>query len=429
MYQRIRGLIQGERFWMVVASLALRGQAFLVGLWITRLYGPAGLGLYAATLNVAASLVTPLTGIIQNNAGWMSAVSERKGSRSQLIRIHVPWLLGGGMLALMGVLALASSSGLPLPGEPGGGWVLLAAASVVFYQLFNALGQGLLQGVGGFIRPAQASVALTLVLTLASWPAIRYMGVPGAYVVLAFGSLLLPALALALYLRAQPVVDSGAISRPEAPSPSVSLLLRRWWSSWPTAMSALVSSVVTWLCLVYLVHRAHGAEGIGWVSLGVQWGTLMLLPVTSWGGLTMKRVMNAVDRRERTGLLGVITKLAVYNGVVTLVLALAVVGASGLLGWLYRLPTLPLAELLLLTAAYAVLGSINNVFERLFFCMHEQRSWMWLTSLGAVVQVAVTWWWIDASYLAVAAGLAVGACLTAVGGGVWLARLAKERFA
>lgn len=423
MYQRLRSLIRGERFWMVLASLALRGQAFLVGLLITRLYGPEGLGLYAATLNVAASLVTPLTSLVQNNAAWLSARSSTAAARRRLIEIHLPWLLAGGLLSLAGVLGLAQASGLPLPWLPGGGWVLLAAASVIFYQLFNALGQGLLQGVGRFLGPAQASVALTLILTVMSWPAIVYGGVHGAYLILAIGSIALPCIALAIYLiGSERVDDRGVSGRPSETVLSVSLLLQRWRVSWPSVVAALISSAVTWLCLVYLVHRSHGSVGVGWVSLGVQWGTLMLLPVTSWGGLTMKRILDSVSDRSGVGLRAVVARLVIQNGGVTLGLAALVVLASGALGWLYRLPAGDLAAILMLTAVYAVLGSLNNVLERLYFCVHEQRAWMWLTSLGAVAQVLVTAMLIEHSYLAVAGGLAAGALSTLLAAWLWFWR-------
>ncbi|MGE5452602.1 MAG: hypothetical protein ACM3VZ_12275 [Acidobacteriota bacterium] len=73
MLTRVKALARGDRFWMVLSSLASRGSAFLVGMMITRMQGPAALGIYSATLNVAASLSSPFTSALQNNAALLSA--------------------------------------------------------------------------------------------------------------------------------------------------------------------------------------------------------------------------------------------------------------------------------------------------------------------------------------------------------------------
>ena len=286
----------------------------------------------------------------------------------------------------------------------------MAAICVLFYQLVNALGQGLLQGVGGFVRPSQGLLWLTLLITVGAVPLISTMGLAGAYGVLTLNSLLPPLLLLWMYCRPQDV--PGVNARQAGEPLSLSLLTRMHVSSWPSVAGACVGAVVTWFCLVFLVNRSHGADGLGWVSLGVQWGTLMLLPVSSWGGVTMKRLIDAVDSRNGVTLGLTVRRQLVQNALVTTLLAGAIVLASPWIAALYKLPAAGLGTLLAVTSAYAVLGAMNNVYERLFFCLNRQGWWMVLTVVSAAVQSVVTGVLIEHSYLGVAAGLGAGAlCL------------------
>lgn len=410
MLTRVRALAKGDRFWIVLSSLASRGSAFLVGMMITRMQGPAALGVYSATLNVAASLTSPFTSALQNNAALLSAPHSSVSGRRLLLALHLPALLVLMLLGGLGFVALAPRSGLPQPWSEHGGLVMLAAMCVLFYQLVNALGQGLLQGVGGFVRPSQGLLWLTLLITVCAVPMISSMGLAGAYGVLTLNSLLPPLLLLWMYWRPK---DVPGVNARQADEPlSLSLLTRMHGASWPSVLGACVGAVVTWFCLVFLVNRSHGADGLGWVSLGVQWGTLMLLPVSSWGGVTMKRLIDAMDSHNAVTLGLTVRRQLVQNALVTVLLAGAIVLASPWIAALYKLPAPGLGTLLAVTSGYAVLGAMNNVYERLFFCLNRQGWWMVLTVVSAVVQSLVTGVLIERSYLGVAFGLGAGAlCL------------------
>lgn len=410
MLTRVRALAKGDRFWIVLSSLASRGSAFLVGMMITRMQGPAALGVYSATLNVAASLTSPFTSALQNNAALLSAPHSSLSGRRLLLVLHFPVLLVLILLGGLGFVALAPRSGLPQPWDAQGGLVMLAAICVLFYQLTNALGQGLLQGVGGFVRPSQGLLWLTLLITACAVPMIFNMGLVGAYGVLTLNSLLPPLLLLWMYVR--PIDEPGANARQPVEPLSLSLLTRMHRGSWPSVLGACVGAVVTWFCLVFLVNRSHGADGLGWVSLGVQWGTLMLLPVSSWGGVTMKRLIDAVDSHDAANLSLTVRRQVVQNAVMTTLLAGGIVLVSPWIAALYRLPAAGFGTLLAVTSGYAVLGAMNNVYERLFFCLNRQGWWMVLTVVSAVVQSVVTAVLIRHSYLGVAFGLGAGAlCL------------------
>lgn len=417
MLTRVRALAKGDRFWIVLSSLASRGSAFLVGMMITRMQGPAALGVYSATLNVAASLTSPFTSALQNNAALLSAPHSSVNGRRLLLALHLPMLLVLMLLGGLGFVALAPRSGLPQPWGEHGGLVMLAAICVLFYQLTNALGQGLLQGVGGFVRPSQGLLWLTLLITVCAVPMISSMGLAGAYGVLTLNSLLPPLLLLWMYVR--PKELTGANARHAVEPLSLSLLTRMHGGSWPSVLGACVGAAVSWLCLVFLVNRSHGADGLGWVSLGVQWGTLMLLPVSSWGGVTMKRLIDAVDSRNAVTLGQAVRRQLVQNALVTVLLACAIVLLSPWIAALYKLPAAGLGTLLAVTSGYAVLGAMNNVYERLFFCLNRQGWWMVLTVVSAVLQSVVTWVLIERSYLGVAFGLGAGA-LCLLGASMWL---------
>ncbi|MGE5452601.1 MAG: hypothetical protein ACM3VZ_12270 [Acidobacteriota bacterium] len=313
-------------------------------------------------------------------------------------------------LGVLGFAALAPRSGLPSLVDPQGGLVMLAATCVLFYQWVNALGQGLLQGVGGFVRPSQGLLWLTLLITACAVPLIWHMGLVGAYGVLMLNSVLPPVLLLGMYLR--PEGAPGANARQADEPLSLSLLTRMHAGSWPSVLGACVGAGVTWLCLVFLVNRAHGADGLGWVSLGVQWGTLMLLPVSSWGGVTMKRLIDALDSRDTAALSATVRRQLLQNALTTAVLAGLIVVVSPWIAALYKLPAAGMGTLMAVTAGYAVLGAMNNVYERLFFCLNRQGWWMVLTVMSAGVQSGVTAVLIERSYLGVAMGLGAGAlCL------------------
>ena len=407
MLTRIRQVAKTDKFWIVLSTVASRGSAFLVGMLITRLQGTAALGLYSATLNVAASLTSPFTSVLQNNAALMAARHPLGAGRGLLWRLHLPVFLVLMALGLAGFALLAPHSGFHDLWHGGSGLIWLAAGCVLFYQLQNAIVQGLLQGVGGFVRPAKWLLVLTVFISLVAIPMIAWAGLHGAYGVLVLNSVLPPLLLLTLFLlpgRVEP-----ASRRAEVASPNLQALAHAHMGSWPTVLAALFGSAVSWFCLVYLANQSHGADGLGWVSLGVQWGTLMLLPVTSWGGVTLKRLVDACDASAQV--MPVLQAQIAQNALVTLAVVLGVVLVSPWLAALYKIDWAVLWPLLAVSGLYALLAAINNVFERLFFCINRQLWWLWMSIGAALVQCVVTFCLIPQSFLGVAWGLSAGSAV------------------
>jgi O-antigen/teichoic acid export membrane protein len=65
-------------------------------------------------------------------------------------------------------------------------------------------------------------------------------------------------------------------------------------------------------------------------------------------------------------------------------------------------------ELLCINAVCAVVASVNNVFERLLFCLDRQATWFVFSSLAFLVQLVVTMFLINYGVVVVALGLLAG---------------------
>lgn len=424
--RRFREVLASDRFWVMMATLTARASSFVVGMIITRLHGTAVFGVYAATLNVAASSVAPLAPVLQNNAAMMSLHRTTSDERQNLTRVHLPVLAFFLVLGMIVFSLLAPHSGLPNLWRFEGLMAWVVAACVAFFQLQNAISQGLLQGVGDFIRPAKGMIALSLGVLVLAWPMIWIGDLIGAYGVLALNSLLPPLLLLWMYLF--PVRPATVSSRVLTQSPTLSHVVLALWRSLPSVVTALFSTALGWICLVYLPNRMHGADGLGWVSLGVQWGSLMLVPCSSWSGLTMKHLLDALDLKDEHQLKATVLKLMMQNGGITLLTGVGVLAASPLLAYMYKVDASILRSVLAVTAIYAITASLTTVYERLFFCVHKQYEWMWLAVVSSLIQVAVTYWVLPSSVMGVAIGWSAGSIfqLVIAAGWVWLMFPAKK---
>jgi O-antigen/teichoic acid export membrane protein len=413
-----RGVLQSDRFWAIASSMAARGAGFVIGMLLTRWQGVAVFGIYAATLNVAASAMSPLGQVMQNNAALLAARQEGVVARRRVVLVHLPLLAGLFALGLLLFAVLAPRSGLAVTWNDAGAWTWFAAACVIFFQLLNGTAQGFLYGAGDFVRPAQAVVALLSVTMALAWPLISVFGLSGAYMALALNSLLPPFVLLTLFLRAPASAPDEAGALPLTVSSRV--VGRAFARSLPFVLTALSSSAVMWFCMVYLTNAAHGKEGLGWVSLGVQWGTLMLLPCTSWGGLVMKHVMDEVHANGVTGAGRTVLRLSWQSSGITLLTAVVAWCISPLLASMYRVDANVLASLLAVTALYALLTSVNGVYERWFFCVHHQIQWLVIAGGGAAVQVIVTMWALPHGITGVAAGMGAGALAQCLLASYWI---------
>jgi O-antigen/teichoic acid export membrane protein len=409
-------LTQDARVWVVMATVAAQGSAFLVSMLITRTHGMAALGLYSATLNVAAIFSRPFTSMLEYNGAILSAA--RPTARAALLRAHAPALLllmAGG---LVGFALLAPRSGLPDVWDSAHWLMWIAAACVLFNQLQSSVTQGLLQGIGVFVRTAQWRLMMTLCIAATAVPLIGSAGLHGAYVVLALNSITPPLIMIWIYLH--PEDGQRPRAAPASEPPSVRLVTRAHLASLSSVAAAVFDASIAWFCLVFLVNKSHGADGLGWISLGLQWATLMLLPVTSWGGVTLKLLIDTKHTGCPSAVRRVTNNQIVQNAGITLLVAMAIVVASPALAAIYHVQASLLWPILAVCGLWAVLAAANNVFERLFFCMDKQATWMGLSLLSGLVQMLVTYLTVPSTVLGVVFGLCAGSLTLLLGS--WFCR-------
>jgi O-antigen/teichoic acid export membrane protein len=400
----VRRVAQDARVWVVIATVAAQVSAFLVSVLITRTQGIAALGLYSATLNVAALFSKPFISMLEYNGAMLSA--DQPTLRGALLRAHAPALFVLIAIGLAGFVLLAPASGLPNVWNGTYWWLWLAAVSVMFNHLQSSIAQGLLQGVGVFVRPAQWRLGWTICTTTIAVPIIGWAGLHGAYMLLALNSITMPLIATWIYLHPEKPAPARAIRRSEMVS--VRVVTRAHLKSVPNVGTALSESCITWFCLVFLVNKSHGTDGLGWVSLGLQWTTLMLLPATSWGGVTLKRLIDAKNSGSASTVRRTMYNQMLQNAAITLMVAGGVLLGSPILAAIYKVQWSILWPILAACGFYAVLAAAINVFERLFFCMERQGTWMAVTLLSGVVQCAITYLTVATTVLGVFFGLCAG---------------------
>jgi O-antigen/teichoic acid export membrane protein len=398
---------QSPRLWMLAASLITRGAGFVSSFVIARLSGAAALGVYAATVNTASSVVSPFTQVMTNNATLMA--SER-GPGAGWRAASLANLIFSTAAAGLSVIVFASVYGGTLKGHDDlhldTAWLLLAGACVILGQMVVAITTGLLNGIGSFLPAARITAGVAGLMLLAAYPVVATWRLPGAVGLLVFTSLT-PAVLL-LGLVAWRMREGGAGSAAPAGG-AWPELFRRTVAGLPSVGATLVGATVAWTCTIYLVQRQHGPAGVGVVAVGLQWLTLMLMPATSWGGVALKGLLDARAQGPQQ-LRGARWRLIRRNIGITLAVGLAIAAASPLLSSAYGLGGSGLATLLCLNVGCAVVAGANNIHERLMLCLDRQWLWFAFSLVAFGVQLAFTWVFIGRGLAAVPLGTLSAGC-------------------
>lgn len=377
-----------ERVWLVLSLLSVRAVGFLTSLMISRWAGPGPLGVYAAVVNVAGATVAQVAQVMQNNAAIMAggaAVQRRSLARAHLLPLVALTVVALGVFGL-----LAPGSGLASMDDSTTVLVWIAAASVIVAQLAGGVATGLNQGVGQFLAPARAAVLSAGLVMVVSLVLIVQGGLHGGLWSVVLNSWVTPLVGLALFLRpgaarSDPVGStSGPIGEEAIPAQRV---WRALWRSAPAVGTAVLTAGCAWYCSVYLVNRMYGVAGVGMNAVSIQWSTIMLVPVTSWAGMVLKRLMDAQSDPAAV-MRQVHLALIRRNLMVTAALAVTVAACGALIARLYKLPVDLLWPMLLAMGGYAMLISINGVTERLLYLRGQQLPWLLITLCGCLVQVA-----------------------------------------
>jgi hypothetical protein len=281
-------------------------------------------------------------------------------------------------------------------------WLLfLAAASVIVAQMCGTVVQGFYNGLGHFVAAAKVFATVSALVVLAAFPAVHYLGLSGAFGLLVCASLLPPLLLGVAILRGRGGVSDCT------PKEAFGQVCSRLLASLPTVGTTTVNATVSWLCTIYIVQHTFGMPGVGTVAVAGQWLTFLLMPATSWGGVTLKILSESAIKGDALELRRTMFALVNKNVMVTFVLGTVVALASGLIAKAYGLDG-GFVELLCINAVCAVVASVNNVFERLLFCLDRQATWFVFSSLAFLVQISVTMLWINSGVAVVALGLLAG---------------------
>lgn len=400
--ERLRITLRSPAFWLFFSALALRAYGFFVSLLLARVGGLQALGSYSFLLITASSTSTPLSMALAN------AVTQATAHGQGPDRVKSAWRAARMPLLLCSTISGALALWLALGGDMGKAVSPLGLMAMVPLLLALVVGQFLTQTAQGVCagdgHPHLMTVPIIAVTTIGLLVTMAIMASRGFV-----GALLVTALvgmvpALVVWWR---TTRRSGLSEPASRDVPLSSRINLWpylGRAVPEIGANVLNSLTNWVCFMYLVMHAHGAAGLGFITVGLQWSVVMLLPANSWGGAIMHRLLTAQSRPGGDIDPVVITQELRRCLRVTLACSLVVVLASPLLAWLYKLELERLFLLLLLNAASAAVLSQNFVYERVFVCRQLQNRWLWMSGGAYAVQMVLTLVFIEKSIYAVVIG-------------------------
>lgn len=403
---RIAALLRGPRFWMLFSMLCARGVGFVMSFALARLAGAQGLGTYTTVLNTASAVSSPVAQVLANNATMSTARAHADSATAFRSHARGHLLLGVSVslpacLLLLWLLQPAASEVSPTL------WLLMlvAGSSVACGQIMAGIIQGVYQGAGHFLTTARVTALVAAGMGMLAIPAVWWGGIHGAFLVASLVALL-PALLLALGLFwPGGLAADGGPTQSGSTRTSLRDAFRLLWRGLPSVGATAVNSAVNWLCTIYLVRGEHGMAGIGLVAVATQWSTLLLLPATSWGGLTLKALTDSVASRNAQQVRAVLRHQVKRNLATTGAMAIGLCLLSGVIAHAYGLANTDLWLLFCINAAAATVAAANNVFERLLVCLDAQPRWFMQSVAAFGVQVIFTAALIHQGVVVVAIGV------------------------
>lgn len=392
---------------MLFASLSTRGAGFLTSLLIARLAGVSALGAYSALVNTAASVATPFTQVLTNNSTILGAEGSRGGANSYRVFARSSFALAlflsvisAGVLILLYryMLGGAASSSLLL---------VSVGVFVVIGQMLGAVSLGFLYGAGEFMLASRISFWVAMAVCLAAYPVIQYTGLHGALILMLLAALFPPLLMGARVLISRRVMANGE----EVHSGAGQEVRSRFLRALPSVAAIVVNNGVNWICTIFLVQSAFGSAGIGVVAVAAQWLNLMLIPATSWGGVSLKVLSDAISSGDERTAWSAAVGLMRKNFLVTLALAGSIALASGLIARAYSLSDTDVALLIGINAICAIVAAINNIFERFLLALDRQDWWLFFSLASFSAQLAVTLLFIAKGLWVVPVGVLVASII------------------
>lgn len=405
---------------LVLANLATRGFGFLVSLVLARTAGIGVLGAYSSLQISSSAPITPLSLPLANTATLMATEhTAEHGLRA--IGVAHRWIIG--LFALVGagggcaLLLLASSEAAAqdkqvMPLATG----LVAVALLAASQLLTQFSVGLYHGAQRGRDCAQAIGVTMVVATLLCIPVVITWGIEGA-LTLAVMAAASPGMWLTWRLRTLPrPAHDISPAHQQALRHEAALRIRQ---ALPSVISTIIRNGTSWFCCIYLAGRFHGPEGVGLVTIGLQWMMLMQLPISSWGGRIVSDLGAAHDRGPED----FNAALRQWFGkcmLVATVSSVAVAVAFPVLAQLYKVDAWHMTMLMAINAVASILAAATYVYERAAFCLKRQRAWLWLSGAADVCQIVFTLALAPQALLFIVAGPIVSAALLMVSARVFV---------
>lgn len=430
---RVAGLSPSEiwsspRTWAMLSTMSNRGVGFIVSLSISRLLNAHSLALYISTVIAASAVSTPFFQMIFNAgtvggarpapASWLKRYLRRE---LHLVALVVP------VLVLM-LWWMQWDISAPLSREVGSdtSWLVVVGISAVGSQLLVAALSGLLNGMNLQLSTYRVLAVVSMATILLSFPAVWFWGMSGAWAVLVCNSWIPVVLLWVMAgraLRHEPghlLMD--AMDPTEALPEPGGEAIRQIKLCLPNALGVAASGAVAWLCSIKLVSIHHGAAGVATVAIANQWLTLILVPVSSWGGVQLRELVALRMQGLPWGdVRPVMARLWWQNMATTGVLAALMAVGAPLLATAYRMQGQGLVELVWISAAAALAATTYGLIESLVIAWERQWLLMRLMLVGLGTQIAVTLMFIDRSLLVAQWG-ALLSWLAMVALGWWIVR-------
>lgn len=369
---------------LVLANLGSRGFGFLISLGLARTAGIGMLGAYSSLQISSSSPTTPLSLPLANSATLMAAEHTAAHGLHAVAMAHRRVLMLLALLVIGGGCGLVALAHEADSGPLGLGLSLSMVGLLAVAQLLTQFAVGLYHGAQRALDCALAiggTMALGIALCL---PVVWWFGVTGA-LVLAVLTAAGPGLWLLLKLKPPPGAVRSAATEATLRHEAVTRIHR----ALPSVVSTVIRNGTTWFCCIYLAQRYHGHEGVGLITIGLQWIMLMQLPISSWGGRIVSDLGDAGLKGE-TEFAQHLWKWARKCVLVTAALSALVALCSPGMALLYKADPWSMAGLMSINALASTLAASTYVYERAAFCLHKQRAWLWLSGGADAVQIVFT---------------------------------------
>ncbi len=380
---RARGLLSTDNL-LVLANLGSRGFGFLVSLMLARTAGIGMLGAYSSLQISSSAPTTPLSLPLANSATLMAAEHTATHGLYAVAAAHRRVLVLLALLVIGGACALVLLANHADASPIDARLSLLMVGLLAVAQLLTQFAVGLYHGAQRGLDCALAiggTMALGIVLCL---PVVWWFGVTGALVLATFTAAG-PGLWLLLTLR--PEADAARSEATESALRGEAVARIR--QALPSVASTVVRNGTSWFCCIYLANLHHGHEGVGLITIGLQWIMLMQLPISSWGGRIVSDLGDAGLKSPaefEQHLWKWARKCVLVTAALSVLIALCFPG----LALLYKADPWLLTGLMAINAVASTLAASTYVYERAAFCLHKQKAWLWLSGGADAVQIVFT---------------------------------------